>query len=96
MRGRWRIRAGVDDATADTLDRLAHVRIADASIALIAQIGFRPAHLRITSQSRHVATNTFKARCTPARLAAIRRRGGPIGKTTRAYSWAVGGLPLRR
>ena len=68
----------------------------DASIALIAQIGFRPAHFRITSQSRHVATNTFKARCTPARSAAIRRRGGPIGKTTRVYSWAVGGLPLRR
>src|SRR5436190_5222228 len=55
----------------------------DASIALIAQIGFRPAHFRITIQSRLVATNTFKARCTPPRSAAIRRRSGRIGATTR-------------
>src|SRR3954470_13368611 len=54
----------------------------DASIALIAQIGFRPAHFRITIQSTLVATNTFRARCTPPRSAAILRRSDPIGNTT--------------
>ena len=50
----------------------------DASIALIAQIGLSPAHFRITSQSRLVATNTFSARWTPRRSPAMRCRIGPM------------------
>src|SRR4029078_3613525 len=55
----------------------------DASIALIAQIGFRPAHFRITIQSRPVATNTFRAGSRPPPAAGIRRRSSPFGNRTR-------------
>ena len=61
----------------------------EASIALIAQIGLSPAHFRITSQSRLVATNTFSARCTPREVGrdSLSERAHATGRAIRGR-WA--------
>ena len=65
-------------------------------MALIAQMGLSPAHFRSTSQRRLVATKMFSAEvdATPNRPDA--RRIGSMDDRPAPYSWAVGGLPLRR